>query len=171
MYAIWNTKAGGNSSTAVTGTTMGTYYPGEIPSNLFDNDLGTVYTSYGPCSYSLYNLTRGEKTGFYLTLKNGSITMVAFYMGTNSLHWERDPLTITIEGSNLQGSALVRGSSWTLIYNDSSGLNYNKTTSTLGAIQIVPSFPMAFASYRLLVTAKKGIEPCASYSEFGLLGY
>jgi hypothetical protein len=116
-------------------------------------------------------ITCGEDTGLYLTLNSGPLALVAFYFGTNNYSPLRDPLTITIEGSNFNQTALTFGFSWTLIYNGSTGLTKDPGRSTMGIIQILPNFPIPFASYRLLVTSKRGNGTCASYSEFVIIGY
>jgi hypothetical protein len=171
VYAIWNTTAGGNSLPAVPGRSTGMYYPSEPPAAAFDNNTATDFTSYGSCNFSMMSTSCGQKTGLYLTLNSGPITLVAFYIGTNGFSAQRDPAIITIEGSNLNGSVLTHGSSWTLIYNGTTGLTIDPGRSTLGPLQILPSFSMRFASYRLLVTSKRGNETCVSYSEFVLIGY
>ncbi|CAF1338460.1 unnamed protein product [Adineta steineri] len=89
--------------------------------------------------------------------------------GTNDYDSMRDPLSLTIEGSNLYKSELTFGSSWTLIYEGSSGLISDPGRSSFGAIQILPNNSMRFASYRFLVTSKRGSENCASYSEVRFL--
>ncbi|CAF0974474.1 unnamed protein product [Rotaria sp. Silwood1] len=173
VYAIWNTMAGGDSSPKLTGEIVGTYYPGNSPETLFDSNMTTEYTNYGSCSigYSSMSITCGENTGWYLSLGNSFFSLVAFYVGTNTNYPQRDPLTITIEGSNLHGDELTFGRSWTLIYNGSTGLVSNLGRSTLGALEIIQNFPIPFANYRVLVTSKRGIEICTSYTEFMMIGY
>lgn len=115
--------------------------------------------------------TCNDNSRLYLTLHNEPINLVAFYFVTSPICWKRDPLTITIEGSNLNGFALTLGSSWTLIYNDSAGLISTSGRSSSGTLQILLNVPMQFASYRLVITSKKGIQTSTSYSEFVLIGY
>jgi hypothetical protein len=155
----------------VSGYSNTNYYPQEPPVAVFDNNFTTVFTSYGICNITWVSTTCGQNTGLYLTLNSGPIILAAFYIGTNNYSSQRDPMTITIEGSNLNGSVLTLGSSWTLIYNGTTGLTPNPGRAILGPLQTLPSFSMRFASYRLLVTSKRGNDTCVSYSEFVMLGY
>jgi hypothetical protein len=116
-------------------------------------------------------ITCGQNTGLYLTPNSGPLLLVAFYFVTNNYRRARDPLTITIEGSNMNESALTLGSSWTLIYNGSAGLTNDPGRSNMGTIQMIPNSSIRFASYRLLVTSKSGNDTCTSYSEFVIIGY
>ncbi|CAF1338371.1 unnamed protein product [Adineta steineri] len=122
IFEIWNTTAGGDSLSAIPSFYTGSYWPTQPAENLFDGNLTTDYTNHGMCNYTYYDVSCGEKTGFYLTMYNKSMSLVAFYLGTNNYDSMRDPLSVTIEGSNLYESELTFGSSWTLIYEDSSGL-------------------------------------------------
>jgi hypothetical protein len=171
IYAIWNTTAGGNSSPSNSSYyEIGAYWPTEPPEAAVDGNITTIYTNHGTCNITIWLITCGDNTGLYLTLNDGPFTLIAFYFYTNDLDSERDPLTITIEGSNLNGSALTLGSSWTLIYNGSSGLTSDPGRSAMGTLQILPNASIPFNSYRLLVTSKRGIETCTSYAEFVLIG-
>ncbi len=171
MYAVWNTTAGGNSTPAVSGDYTGTYWPSQPPQNAFDNNITTEYTNHGSCNYTTGSLTCGTNTGLYLTFNSGPMTLIVFYFITDVDLSERDPMTITIEVSNLNRSAFTLGSSWTLIYNGSSGLTQTLGRSTMGMKQIVSNVSIPFASYRLLATSKRGIQASVSYSEFVIIGY
>ncbi len=171
INAIWNTTAGGDSSPAVSGDSTGTYWPTEPAYAVFDNDFTSSYTNHGNCNYTWASMTCGENTGLYLTLDSGPLTLVAFYFVTNLSDQNRDPLTITMEGSDLHGSVLTRGSSWTLIYNGSTGITDGLEGATMGTIQILTNSPMQFSSYRLLVTSTLGYDTCVSYAEFVIIGY
>jgi len=133
--------------------------------------LNSEYTNQGTCnsSVSSESITCGTNTGLYFTLSSEPIIPIGFSFGTNTQYSQRDPLTITIEGSNLNGSALTLGSSWTLIYNGNSGLLSDPGRSAWGTFQTLGSVSISFQSFRVLVTSKRGLETCASYSEFSLL--
>jgi hypothetical protein len=109
VYNIWNTTAGGNSVFAVPGYTQGTYWPSQPAKNVFDGNLSTEYCNYGVCNDTTGAMACGKETGFYLTMNSGPNILAAFYMGTCPESWgrSRDPMLITIEGSNLNGSALL----------------------------------------------------------------
>ncbi|CAF4413989.1 unnamed protein product, partial [Rotaria magnacalcarata] len=75
---------------------------------------------------------------------------------------------ITIEGSNSNSTELTRGSSWTLLYNGSSGISTNQSRLTYGSIQLLPKPSAWYASYRFLVNLamNKGLPISAiQYSE------
>ncbi|CAF0823740.1 unnamed protein product [Adineta steineri] len=167
VYNIWNTTAGGSSIYAVSGYYSGNYYPSGSAQVAFDGNLSTRACSYGTCNSSFQALTCGEKTGFYVTMNGGPKVLVAFYMssGFEPTSRARDPMTITIEGSNLNGSTLILGSSWTLIYNGSAGFIINPGRAAWGTLQLIPNPLIAFASYRLLVSSKQGSDACSSYGE------
>jgi len=172
VYPIWNTTAGGNSSPSVAGTYLGTYWPTQPPAAAVDDNLTTEYTNHGNCnrSVSIESITCGTNTGLYFTLPSEPMIPVGFSFGTNTQYSQRDPLTITIEGSNLNGSALTLGSSWTLVYNGNSGLLSDPGRSAWGTFQTLASVSISFQSFRVLVTSKRGVQTCTSYSEFSLIG-
>ncbi|CAF1426104.1 unnamed protein product [Adineta steineri] len=123
VYAIWNTTAGDDSSPSSPGQKPGTYYPGEPPEAALDGNLSSEYTNHGICSASdpLKNEC-GIQTGFYVTFNSTPFILVKFRIATNKHSPERDPNTITIEGSNNNESDLVFGKSWNLIYDGDAGL-------------------------------------------------
>lgn len=79
-------------------------------------------------------------------------------------------MTLTIEGSNQLGSSLLFGSVWNLIYNGSSGLENTLSRSTYGVTQQLSQNIVAYASYRILITTKRGIDTSTQYAELELLG-
>lgn len=86
-----------------------------------------------------------------------------------SMH-ERDPLTMTVEGSNQAPSALTLGSSWTLIYNGSTGLVSDPGRGNNGIIQNF-SNSISYSSYRVLVTSVRNFTYATQYAEVELIGY
>jgi len=80
-------------------------------------------------------------------------------------------MTITIEGSIQPSSALLLGSSWTLLYNGSSGLDSDPGRSSEGVIETVTNIISSYNSYRLLVTSKRNSSNAVQYSEIELFGY
>ena len=166
---MWDTTAGRDSLPSTPGSGVGKYWSSQIPSNAFDNNITSIYTNHGICNSTIYFISCGGNTGFYATLNNGPIILNAFYFITLPFSSNRDPLTITIEGSNQNSSLLTFGSSWTLIYNGSSGLTINPGRSMKGTTQILQNLPAAFASYRVLITSKRGIDSSTSYAEFVII--
>ena len=175
VYGIWNTTVGGDSIAATSGTTsVGNYYPGETPNNVFDNNTSTKYTNFGACIYavsSTYSLQCGENTGFYFTSVEGPSLLLSVQFCTGNDNPERDPFTITIEGSNQSPSLLTLGSSWTLIYNGSTGLQSVLSRLSCGAVQPVLNNTVWYSSYRFLVTSKRDVNSGAQYSEVKLNVY
>ncbi|CAF1399896.1 unnamed protein product [Rotaria magnacalcarata] len=175
VYAVWNTTAGSDSNLASNGTGIGKYYPGEGPGNICDRNTSTKYASFGNCnSTASGSPTCSRNTGFYLTLQRGTSLLVAFRFATANSYPQRDPLMITIEGSNSNSIELTRGSSWTLLYNGSSGISTNQTRLTYGSTQWLPKNSTRYASYRFLVNLamNDGASiPTIQYSEVELLGY
>ncbi|CAF3482514.1 unnamed protein product [Rotaria socialis] len=175
VYAVWNTTAGSTSNLASSGTGIGKYYPQQGPGNLFDRNTNTKYVSFGDCN----NITAGsptcaQNTGFYLTPQRGASLLVAFRFATAESYPQRDPLMITLEGSNSNSTELTRGSSWTLLYNGSCGISTNQIRLTYGSTQWLPKTPAWYSSYRFLVNLamNNGISiPFIQYSEVELFGY
>jgi hypothetical protein len=96
---------------------------------------------------------------------------VAFRISTTTTYETRDPITVTVENSNKSISALKLGSSWTLIYNDSSGLNDNPGGGTFDETQWLLNNSIWYSSYRFLIASKRGGGNYVHYSELELLGY
>ncbi|UJR19069.1 hypothetical protein I4U23_022200 [Adineta vaga] len=171
VYGIWNTTAGDISTVSLPGIQIGTYWRAEPPEGALDDNVSTEYTNHGVCGGTSHSTDEcGIKTGFYLTFKSKSFILTSFQMATNKDAKKRDPMTITIEGSNNNGSDLTFGNSWTLIYNGSSGLQSVLTRRSFGETQTLVDNVSPFASYRLLVTSKRGEHNSVSYSEFRIMG-
>jgi hypothetical protein len=169
-YPVWNTVAGGSSSVATAGSSSGNYYPGASAQYALDQNSGTVYTNFGACNSGFAAATCGVGTGLYLTPIRGSTVVVSLQFCTSIQLPPRDPITVTLEGSNQASAQLTLGSSWTLIYSGSSGL----TTDPGRAVYATPqnfSNSVSYLSYRLLVTSKRGVETAAEYAEIVLLGH
>jgi hypothetical protein len=84
---------------------------------------------------------------------------------------ERDPLTVTIEGINQTASALTFGSSWPLIYNDSTGFSPDPGRYTDGIIQYIPTNVIWYASYRFLFTSKRSTASSVQVGGITMLEY
>lgn len=167
IYGVWNTTVGGDS-------TFGVLVIGKEPANAFDNNSNTEYWNYGACNNvsGSSNTLCGENTGLYLSLQRGPSLLVAFQFGAASNKPFNDPLSITIEGSNEPSSVLTRGTSWTLIYNGSSGLDSNPGRGNFGILQSLSTNSIWYASYRMLVTSTRSTSSTyVHYSELVLFGY
>ena len=175
IYGLWNTTAGGDSTLSTLGLGNGNYGTSQSPDKAFDRNSTTKYTSYGACnSSSAPSLARsvcGTDTGVFLTLQRGPSLLTAIrFCAAGSLP-ERDPMRITIEGSNQPSSALLLSSSWTLTYNGSNGFDSDPGRSSFGVTQILLNNAVSYHSYRLLVTSIRNISNAVQYSEIELIGY
>jgi hypothetical protein len=171
VFGVWNTTTGQNSITATAGYNMGNYVPVETPTFAFDRNVSTKYLSFGICNDSTWKIDCGLNTGFYLTPKRGSSLLMIIQICTANDYENRDPLTMTVEGSNQTSSALTIGSSWSLIYNRTSGLGSSTNRHTYGLKIPIANNSIWYSSYRLLITSKYGIENSVQYSEIELRGY
>lgn len=162
--------AGSNSYIATEAASgVGTYYTNQGATNLFDGSLSTKYTTRGNSS-SGSNAIAGLNTGFHLIIAQCQPTLVQFRIATSNSNLESDPMTMTVEGSNC--SNLTSCSSWTLLYNGSTGLDTTTARQTFGMMQTITS-PQNFTAYRFLMTSKRNSTSSIfiSYSEVELYGY
>lgn len=148
---------------------IGNYYPSEIASYTCDGNLTTRYTNFGPCNSSTLLSFCGLNSGFYRTPQRGASLITGLRICTSPIRPIRDPLTVTLKGSNQPASALNLGSSWTLLYSGVSGLATDPGRSACGIIQNF-SNTVWYSSYRFVVTSKRGADSCASYAEVQLIG-
>lgn len=170
LQGIWNTIVGGSSTLATPGTGAGNYVPAEGPPNAFDNNCATKYTSFGSCALNpaLNSPICALNTGFYVTLHGSPVVMKSLRYCTGNDFPERDPITMTLEGSNQTGSTLMLGSGWTLIYNGSCGLNVDPGRNSLGQIISFAYNSIAYVSYRILITSKRASDFAVQYGEMNL---
>lgn len=167
---IWNTYAGGTSTIAVNGLSgAGTYYSGQSAANLFDGKFTTKYTSRGNSSSGTTD-TAGLNTGFHVTIAQcqPTLTMFRFATASNGSSTARDPLVVTVEGTDCDN--LFNCTSWQLLYNGTTGLDAVLDRSEFGDYQNI-TIPQAFPSYRFLVTEKRNKSDFVAYSEVELYGY
>ncbi|CAF1026951.1 unnamed protein product [Adineta steineri] len=170
IIGIYKTTVGTNSTTATPGNYIGQYIPTESPYNACDNNTGTKYLSFGTCGETTIDSICGLNTGLYLELQRGLSLIIGLQMCTGNDYPERDPFIISLEGSNLSGTVLNLGTSWTLIYNGPSGLQTDPGRSTCGRFQSINN-TIQYKSYRFLVSAKRSISNSVQYSEVHLYGY
>ncbi|CAF4086126.1 unnamed protein product [Rotaria sordida] len=170
IVGICNTIAGGS-----TGAVNLSWPSNENPENAIDGSLSTKYLNAGDskpgCSGSSVS---GINTGFYVTptISNASVA-IGLLFATAEDFPNRDPITVTLEGTNATGTtALDLGSSWTLIYSGSTGISSSTDPGRQTYVsQQNFSNTIAFKSYRLLITSKRGTENSAQYAEAHIIGY
>jgi hypothetical protein len=168
IIGLYNTRAGGS-----TGGINGTYPPNEAHKYAMDDSPETKYLNFGHKGdpQSLVD-EPGIGTGFLVipSVSNSTLACGLLFTTANDNSY-RDPITVTLEGSNATSlTELHLDSSWTLIYNGSTGIDANNSRKTNGTQQ---NFQNAkrFASYRLLITSKRGVGDAVQYSEARIMGY
>ncbi|CAF1044622.1 unnamed protein product [Adineta steineri] len=170
VYGVYNTKINQNSQASRSGDTVGNYPARESPAQTCDGNPQTKYLSFGRCSGGKHGVECGSDTGFYLELKRGALLVTGLQIYTADDPPERDPITVSLEGSNQSVSNLAFGSSWTLIYNGDSGLKTDPDRYNCGVVQQINN-SNRYKSYRFLVSSKRGYENSVQYSELKLFGY
>lgn len=172
-YGLWNTTTGGDGTLSIGGFSQGNYPVGEGPTTLFDGDNTTKYVNFGVCSQTVggFDPICGVNTGLYLSLQRGPSLLLAFRFMTPNSFPERDPISVTIEGSNRDASELMYGSSWTLIYNGSSGLESTTTRYSYGQVRSLPNGTQWYSSYRLLTQLKRTTGNFVQMAAWELYGY
>lgn len=172
-YSIWNTTAGSDSTPSPSGLSVFPLLPSNGASNLFDRNTATKYSNDGFCALlgGLVFPDCGSSLGLFLTLARGRSLLVAFRMATTTGSASFDPLEVTIEGSNGPSFLLNRGSSWSLIYNGTTGLESDPGRARFGLTQWLTTNERIFSSYRILITSKRGSGYTVEFSELELLGY
>jgi hypothetical protein len=174
ITGIWQTVAGGNSTLALGGPNhdAGHYPDGEPPPAAIDNNFaspnGTKYLNFGNGNEGQSSATQGTGTGFFVTPSAGKSIVTGFRIAAANDAPERDPLAITLEGSNAL-SGLDQGSNWSLIYSGVSGLATDPGRFIFGPeVDFINAVP--YSSYRLLVTQQRGVANSVQYGEVELLG-
>jgi hypothetical protein len=169
------TSVGGDGTIATAGLGAGQFPAGEPPANAIDGLFGptyppgTKYLNFGAGAQGVSSATKGVGTGFYVTPASGSSVVNAIQVATANDAENRDPLTVSLEGSNATGADLNLGSSWTLIQPSINlGIDSDPGRYTLGPI--VPfANSTAYTSYRVLVQSQRGSENSVQYGELNLL--
>ena len=171
VYGLWNTTAGRNGSPVTASSGIAQYQSSEGPGKAFDQNSGTKYLLYGSCSAVANPDYCGINNGLHVSPQQGLTLLLAIQFTTGSDNPDRDPLSITIEGSNATSSALMLGTSWSLVYNGSTGLNVDPGRQNNSLSQCIPHNANWYLSYRLLVTSTRSVSSDVQYSEVKLFGY
>lgn len=169
--AICDATAGNLSYPAALGNGTCNYPIDHDPSACVDF-ADTTYLNYGNVGYNTSGMTSsaGVGTGVITTPQAGAsiVQSVQFQAGNDSAN--RDPLDITLEGSNATGTNLFFGQYWTLLYSGPTGLApFIGIRLAWGDLQNF-SNTQPFTSYRIIVTSQRGIDYCTEYAEVHLYG-
>lgn len=171
VYGLWKTSVLENSTLSTTGNGAGNYPSEDGPQLALDQNSATKYLNFGNCSSSANQIDCGTNTGFYVTPRKGPTLLLAIQFTTAFDYPSRDPLSITVEGSNATSSELMLGTSWSLIYTVLTGLDDDPGRQIDGLFQCLPINTIWYTSYRILVTSKRDTSSCVQYSEVKLFGY
>jgi hypothetical protein len=139
----------------------------EEPINAFDYSTSTKYVSYG---YGGSSLTAGINTGFYIRPRQNLSLVTSFQFATAVDSNNRDPLTMTLEGTNVTGTSVSLGNSWTLIYNGVTGCTTDPGRSAYCLVQNITN-TIYYLGYRVLILSQRGVDDSVQYSEMHLFGY
>ncbi|CAF1363969.1 unnamed protein product [Adineta steineri] len=161
IVGIFNTSTGSSS-----GVNVGNWVSDESPSSAFDGDINTKYLNYAAGDTSI---TGGLQSGFYVTPLIGRSIATGIQFATANDNFERDPITVTLEGSNNASAQLSLGASWKLIYSGSTGIyaSVDPGRMTYVAMQNFNN-TLAYTSYRLLATSKRASSYGVQYSEVNI---
>ena len=142
---------------------------GEKPPEAIDNNVNTKYLNYGTTSAAfLMSTNPGKDSGFYVTPNVGASLANGILFATANDFPGRDPLTITLEGTN--STNLHSSSVWTLLYNGSTGLDLVTTRSSYGS-SVAFTNNVSYISYRLLVLTQRDISDSVQYAESHIMRY
>ncbi len=167
IFGIWDTTVGGDSTPSSPGSGAGQYPAAQAPPSAIDGDVSTKYLNFGDGAESGASTTKGVGTGFYVTPTFGPSVVDGLRFATANDHSPRDPITITLEGSNATGADLTLGANWTHIYSGPTGLQPVLARNTYGDVQTVsPSDD--YTSYRVLVASQRDAANSVQYSEVEL---
>ena len=149
---------------------VGNFPSGETPQNICDQNTTTKYLNFGACIAANQSDICGLNTGFYVTLQRGPSIVKGFQICAANDEPGRDPVRITLEGSNDRNVNLTFGTSWSLIHNGSTSLDTISSRFGCSLIQCI-SNSIRYESYRFLVTHKYEKSNSVQYSEVQLFGY
>lgn len=160
IYAIYDATAGGSCLSSTSGYGVGNYPPGNGPDAAIDF-ADTTYVNFGTGM-------SGVGAGLITQPAVGAsvVAAIKFQAGNDSAN--RDPLTITLEGSNNSGSSLYSGSGWTLLYNGPTGLaSFSSPRLAWGDQQSITN-TQSYTAYRMIVTSQRGADNCTEFAEMHL---
>ena len=95
--------------------------------------------------------------------------MIGFQICTGNDREDRDPITVTIEGSDVVRIKLPLGSSWNLISNGSAGLSTNPGRYRWETAQYLLNTNQ-YSNYRFLTSNKRVAGNSVEYSEVQFFG-
>jgi hypothetical protein len=164
IVGVFNTSAGSSSDANV-----GNWVTNQSPSTAFDDDTNTKFLNFAAGDTST---TGGLGAGLYVTPLIGYSVATGIQFATADDNPERDPITVTLEGSNNASIQLTLGASWTILYSGPTGINASVDPGRLTYVTMQNfSNTIAYTSYRLLVTSKRASSYGVQYSEANIYGF
>lgn len=179
IAGFWGSDVGQDSNLSAPGNGEGLTGGDGAPAGAIDGDVNTKYFNFGTGGGSSVTAPgKGVGTGFYVTPSVGSsvltgvqVTTANYNPNVGTTEESRDPLTISVEGSN--GGDLTLGSSWTLIADDIDLGVGSVGPGQVGALVAIPNSTF-YTSYRVIVQSKKNLAQAQNlgtqYAEMTLFG-
>jgi hypothetical protein len=166
FYETGATGPGQDDTPSTVGSGANQYPAAESPPNAVDGNTATKYLNFGAGGAN--STTIGVGTGFYDTLAAGSSIATAIQVATANDSATRDPITVSIEGTNAT-SGFDTGATWTLIAdNVDLGIDTDPGRLTFGPVVSFAN-STAYTSYRIIVESQRGSDNSVQYSEMNLL--
>jgi Glycosyl hydrolase family 76 len=166
-------SVGASDVPSTVGSGAGQYPSGFGPANAIDANTATAYFNYGNGGSSVSSVTKGVGTGFYVTPALGPSIVTGIQVTTSGSFSgsfaNRDPLTVSIEGTNATGN-FDTGATWTLIANNVDlGIDTDPGRGVYGPL-VRFSNATPYRSYRVIVQSQRGSDIGVEYAELNLLG-
>jgi len=146
IAALKQTVAGGPNTLADTDDGSGV-------NHVLDGTIQSKYTNRGRDADG-FN-PPGDDTGFVVTPQGGETPVEKIQFSTGDDRPERDPMSITLEGSNDPNALAAGGNGFAVIYSGSSGLRNDPGRSQWGRVMTFQN-QTAYKTYRVLVTETRG---------------
>jgi len=161
------TTKGRSNVLAEAGDFGGTSSNDEQAANAIDGNLGTKYFNKAQNDDG----SAGVDTGLVVTPHLGATVVTGIQFATANDMPDRDPLTITLEGSNATDADKAKGKGFTLIYKGPSGLTKDPGRSNWGQV-IAFANTGSYKTYRVLITQVRGGDnaDATQFSEVKLVG-
>jgi hypothetical protein len=166
IIPLKNTQPGQANVLAVPGDFGGNDGTSEQVQSALDGDLTTKYFNKGGADGG----NNGLNTGFVVQCDHGAAVVTGIQFATANDLPERDPIRISIEGSNSPDALTAGCSDFKSIYQGTSGLEKTTDRGTWGGTISFPN-TTAYKYYRVLVMDVRDSSIGATqYSEVRLFG-
>ena len=162
IIGVKQTSQGNPNVLAISGTDFSST---ESATNIKDGNLNSKYYNTGQDGIN----PRGINTGFVITPQRGFTIIDGIQIATANDVPDRDPLNITIEGSNDPNAGQAGGNGFVPIWEGPTSLAQDPGRTTWGTIYSFIN-SAAYKTYRVLITAARGSGGGVQYSEVKLIG-